>query len=699
MEESILIESAELKYNLQQFKRNENHIEYFKSIFLDNIRANPTNVQEILDEVMNIAKNNNYNIAYAWCLIYKGWDYHIRCEYDKACHCRIEASEIFIKNNDINGQIAAYNALLADYSRLGNLDLAIESGLMGIELADQENEEELLIDLLINTSVAYTECKKYTEAKELLNKIKSFHGSISKDSNIAYYITLAEIEVNNGDFNYAYECCENAYELIKEIKCWIYECEVLSIRAVANFKMGKLEEAEKDFILAIENARSFNNTIFVIRTLIRFSNYYDLIGNNEQSVNKLIEAYNEIKKISSPIDESEIYYKLSELYSRNNKMNEAYKYLKMHLEIEKKIFNSKSSNWFDKMHSKEIAREAKIYKEMYQDIDLISDIGKKFTSNLKIEKNLNVIYEEVRELMEADVFGIALYKNNLLYYDLFIVDGNLKDYGSVALDEETFGGWCYKNKKNVLINDIEKEYNKYISSKSNELGNCNFKDIQSLVFCPIIIESKVIGILSVQSYNKNAYNKNDIKKLEISTSYIAIALENARLFNKIEYAATHDGLTEILNREEILNRGEFVLKNKENCSIILIDIDYFKSINDNYGHAAGDYVLKSISTIMQEIISENGYIGRFGGEEFLIVIYDCNFDKVMKIAEQLRSYVENYKFIVDSQKIDVTVSLGTYNYCNGDKNFYNNIKFADKALYMAKALGRNKVISYNDSIC
>ena len=101
---------------------------------------------------------------------------------------------------------------------------------------------------------------------------------------------------------------------------------------------------------------------------------------------------------------------------------------------------------------------------------------------------------------------------------------------------------------------------------------------------------------------------------------------------------------------------------------------------------------------MQEIISENGYIGRFGGEEFLIVIYDCNFDKVMKIAEQLRSYVENYKFIVDSQKIDVTVSLGTYNYCNGDKNFYNNIKFADKALYMAKALGRNKVISYNEII-
>ena len=129
-----------------------------------------------------------------------------------------------------------------------------------------------------------------------------------------------------------------------------------------------------------------------------------------------------------------------------------------------------------------------------------------------------------------------------------------------------------------------------------------------------------------------------------------------------------------------------------------MDIDYFKSINDNYGHAAGDFVLKSISAIMKDIISESGYIGRFGGEEFLIVIYDCNFEKVMKIAERLRSNVENYKFIIDSQKIDVTISLGIYNYCTEDKKFYNRIKFADKALYMAKALGRNKVISYNEII-
>ena len=299
--------------------------------------------------------------------------------------------------------------------------------------------------------------------------------------------------------------------------------------------------------------------------------------------------------------------------------------------------------------------------------------------------------------MEADVLGVALYKNDSLYYDLFIVDGELKEYGRVSL-EGTFGGWCYKNKKNVLINDIETEYNKYVLNKTNELEYVESKKVQSLVFCPLIIKNKVIGILSVQSYNKNAYNKNDIKKLEILTSYIAIALENGKLFNKIEYAATHDGLTGLLNREEILNKGEVILKNNINCSIILIDIDYFKLINDNYGHAAGDYVLKSISSIMKDIISQSGYIARFGGEEFLIIIYDCSYNEVKKIAEKLRAYVEKYKFKFDAKIIDITVSLGIYNCCIKDKNFYNSIKFADEALYMSKSLGRNKVICYDEII-
>lgn len=696
-----MINDKELEYHLKEFEKNENHIEYFTSIFLEGIKSNPIKGRAVLDNVSKIAKKNNYEVAYGWCLLYKGWDYHISCDYNEACKCRQEADEIFIRNNEIRGRLLVYSALLADYSRLGNLDLAIETGLLGIELAEKVNNEEVLIYLMLNTSIAYTECRKYDEAKYILNKIKQIYKKIDNGALICYYITLAEIEVNCENAEESYEICKKAYEIIKTEGYWIYECEVLSIRAEANSKLGKHKDAEDDFKAAIINAREFNNTIFVAKTLKRWAKYYDRINKLDSVEEKLIQALEEISKINSSLDKSEIYYELSEFYAKTNKINEAYKFLKKHLELEKEIFNSKSSSWFARIHSKEITREAKIYKELYQEIDLISDIGKKLTSDLKIEKNLNIIYEEVRELMEADIFGIALYKESekSLNYDLFIVDGKLSDYGMVHLDQESFGVWCYKNQENVVINDIENEYKKYVSSRVNKLDNGNTKRVKSLVFCPIIIENKAIGILSVQSYKKNAYHRNDIKKLEILTSYMAIALENAKLFNNIEYSATHDGLTDILNRKEILRKGEKVLTNKETCSVLIIDIDYFKAINDSYGHTAGDYVLKSISDIMKKNIDNNGYIGRYGGEEFLVVIYNCNEDKVMKIAEDLREKVEKYNFIINSEEINVTVSIGIYNYNKNDEKFYNSIKFADEALYMAKSLGRNKVESYNRMMC
>lgn len=694
-----MIDNEEFEYNLEEFKKNGGNINYFIKIFLHNIKFNPSRGRNLLDKLMSIAKNNNYDTAYAWCLIYKGWDYHISCEYNKSYKCRLEANEIFLKNNDLKGRLLACNALLLDYLRLGNIDLAIESGLSGIELAEEAKEERILVYLLLNTAIVYINYNNFNEAKNLLGKINIFNCQIPKDALIIYYTTLGEIEINYNRFQSAYEYCEKAYYFICQSKWWIYESEVLSIRAVANFKLGKLEEAENDFKLSVESARSSNNTVFLVKTLRRFSSYYYSVGEVVKSEEKLIEAREEIDKIYSPLDESAVYYELSEFYSKENKMKEAYIFLKKHLEVEKQIFTDKSSKWFAKIYSKEITREAKKYKELYQNMDLISEMGKKLISDLRIERNLNIIYEKIGELMNADILGIALYKNSSLNYDLFIVDGKLKEYGSISLDEETFGGWCYKNRKNILINDIETEYKKYISNKCKEIYELNFKKVKSLIFCPIILGNKIIGILSAQSYIKNAYTKNDIKNLENLTSYIAIALENAKLFSNIKYSATHDGLTGLLNRKEILKRGESVIKSKENCSVIIMDIDYFKLINDTYGHHVGDYVLKSISSIMKKDIDKNGYIGRFGGEEFLIIIYECEFYKVMQIAEKLRSDVEKYKFIFNSQEIKVTVSLGIYNYYKYDDKFYSNIKFADEALYMAKSLGRNKVISYNKMMC
>ena len=162
-------------------------------------------------------------------------------------------------------------------------------------------------------------------------------------------------------------------------------------------------------------------------------------------------------------------------------------------------------------------------------------------------------------------------------------------------------------------------------------------------------------------------------------------------------AAEKDSLTNLYNHNsfyERLNDRIDKIKPQEKLHLIVVDIDNFKSINDNYGHATGDYVLKTISDLMKKDIKGNGYIGRYGGEEFLIVVNSSNKEYVSVLANNIRKNIENYNFIVDSKKINVTVSIGVYNYLKDDKYFNKHIKLADEALYLAKLFGRNRVVNY-----
>lgn len=158
-----------------------------------------------------------------------------------------------------------------------------------------------------------------------------------------------------------------------------------------------------------------------------------------------------------------------------------------------------------------------------------------------------------------------------------------------------------------------------------------------------------------------------------------------------EKNAITDRLTGALNRmaiETIMNAEyERAKRNKKPISIILFDIDFFKKINDTYGHNAGDYVLKKIVEIVKKNIRKSDYLIRWGGEEFLILLPETDIESAIKVAEKLRTLVENYQF-KDIGK--VTISLGVAQIKTGEK-LDHAIKRADEALYLAKNRGRNRV--------
>lgn len=159
-----------------------------------------------------------------------------------------------------------------------------------------------------------------------------------------------------------------------------------------------------------------------------------------------------------------------------------------------------------------------------------------------------------------------------------------------------------------------------------------------------------------------------------------------------------DPLTELFNRRYINERLPIDLLNatqrKEPLSIILADIDYFKDINDTYGHVTGDEVLKEVAKVLkQNIRRKEDWVARYGGEEFLICLANTDLVSAKKTAERIRSKIENKEFVINGKNINLTCSLGVYMICGAtdDMSFDQVIELVDKQLYKAKKSGRNVV--------
>ena len=164
----------------------------------------------------------------------------------------------------------------------------------------------------------------------------------------------------------------------------------------------------------------------------------------------------------------------------------------------------------------------------------------------------------------------------------------------------------------------------------------------------------------------------------------------------LRFAATHDPLTGLWNRGEILSflRRELVRAERERrpLAVIIVDVDHFKKLNDTFGHIAGDAALKEIARRLQSGVRIYDGIGRYGGEEFLLVLPGCELEPALRRAEILRSTVSSRPVVVSSTKVVVTVSLGvTVTVNSSNRGVEEVLQRADTALYEAKAKGRNRV--------
>jgi len=253
-------------------------------------------------------------------------------------------------------------------------------------------------------------------------------------------------------------------------------------------------------------------------------------------------------------------------------------------------------------------------------------------------------------------------------------------------------GWVIQEGKPALSLSSERDPREkpYVQEKRQASQN------GSLIVVPLHYRQQVLGTLTaINDITERDYTQADVDLLETIANHAAVAIKNAQLFEEVQHLAKTDDLTGINNRRQLFTLGNRELnaakRYQHPFTVIMLDIDNFKEVNDTYGHAIGDEALKSLAKLCQINIRKIDILGRYGGEEFVILLPNTNLLQGYEIANRLRAQVEETTISTDAGDIKITISLGIAQMDSNSSTLAALIDLADTALYQAKNMGRNRV--------
>ena len=278
------------------------------------------------------------------------------------------------------------------------------------------------------------------------------------------------------------------------------------------------------------------------------------------------------------------------------------------------------------------------------------------------------------------------------------------DFAENILYVDTLGRNLSKN----LLSDINYDFFRKIEEHKTVKGSkfevvrmllgkeldYEFSDLTSKIIIPLIFDKKLIG--GICFYTRQDVDYSSFRFFDIMISELLAIFKMKYQYTEKEFMSVLDGLTGLYNRrqfeislEQECNRTK---RHPADFSLAILDIDFFKKVNDNYGHQYGDYVLKTVADLMKQSFRKTDLLYRYGGEELIMIMPETNIEGALIPVQRLRRMVEEYDFEYNGVKAKVTVSIGlTMNYQNLN-NAAEILKSADEALYRAKEGGRNRVV-------
>lgn len=325
---------------------------------------------------------------------------------------------------------------------------------------------------------------------------------------------------------------------------------------------------------------------------------------------------------------------------------------------------------------------AKLFEQsnaLIGELQIINEITQRLNQSLRLNEIYQFAMEELLAIFKAD--HCIVLQLNKETDDFHVMSSNLpKEIVESFSTDYGFCGIVYETKEPLIISD-------YKSTRVVPSRLMDDTSSRSLIAAPVMANTEVVGVIMVMHQSPNYFSYDNYKLLQMLSTHIGLAISNASLHAEVRRMVITDNLTG-LHARHYLNKQIHARQRKDPCgSLVLVDLDHFKRVNDTYGHLIGDRILVAVSDVIRSCIRDTDIAARWGGEELAVYLPQIRSEQAYRIAERIRSRVEQ------DTNPSVTVSCGISEWTFEDEKISVESLFnrADMALYEAKHNGRNRI--------
>jgi diguanylate cyclase (GGDEF)-like protein len=332
-----------------------------------------------------------------------------------------------------------------------------------------------------------------------------------------------------------------------------------------------------------------------------------------------------------------------------------------------------------------------------EELQILVEIGKALTSSLDRQEILNVIMEKVSLLLKPRTWSLLLLEEETgeLSFEIAVSPAAERLKGIRLRMGEGIAGWVALHGEPLLIPDVHHD-----PRFARQVDEAIDFDTRSIVCVPVKSRDKILGVVElVNNLEDGDFSEADLKILSTIADYAAIAIENAHYVHKIRELVITDDLTGLFNARHLHELLEYEVERARrygtDLSLVFIDLDHFKNVNDTYGHLVGSRLLAEVGHVIHHHIRKVDMAARYGGDEFVIVLPNTSKAGALTVISKLRQKIRAQDFLAgEGCRIHVTASFGIASFPDDAQNKHDLIRLADRAMYDVKETTRDAIKAY-----